>query len=130
MITTDNQQGFTIIEVMIAITVFAIGILALNIMQTSSIKGNSASNRLSGRTSWATDQIEQIVGWNYTDPRLTDDGNATSVDGTANSPNNIYSITWSVTNNTPITDTKTITITTYSLNNDNSTFTYIKAKPL
>ncbi len=57
------QDGFTIIEIMIAITVFAIGILAINIMQTSSIKGNYASNKLSGRTSWASDQIEQIVGW-------------------------------------------------------------------
>ena len=42
---TGGQDGFTLIEVMIAVAVFAIGILSLSVMQTSAINGNASANR-------------------------------------------------------------------------------------
>ena len=45
---TSNQQGFTLIEVMIAIVVLAIGILGVVTMQTSTTGFNSTAHALTG----------------------------------------------------------------------------------
>ena len=57
--------GFTLIEVLIAITVFAIGILAVITMQTSGVSGNARAQRISNATSKAADQMEILLSTAY-----------------------------------------------------------------
>lgn len=113
------KKGFTIIEIMIAITVFAIGIISINILQTISIRGNSAAKWISGRTNWASYQIEQLEQENY----------ATITNGSANSTLGDYKATWTVVDDSPITGTKTITMeitNTGDVSTKSTFFTWIK----
>lgn len=76
-----NQQGFTLIEILIAVTVFAIGILAVASMQISSIKGNSSASGLTEAATLAEEKMEELMAIGYDDARLIDtDGDGTNQD--------------------------------------------------
>jgi type IV pilus modification protein PilV len=94
----SNQRGFSLIEILIAITVFAIGILAVGKMQITAIKGNSFANDLTEATTLAQDRMEKLIGLPYTD---IEDTNAT---------NGRYNISWNITTDHPIDNTKTIRV--------------------
>ena len=66
------EQGFTLIEILIAITVFAIGILAVGKMQITAIQGNSRANQLTEAVTLAQSKIEELISLNYNDPLLAD----------------------------------------------------------
>jgi len=61
----NNTRGFTLVEVMIAISIFTIGILAIASMQISAINGNDSANNLTGATTWAQDRIEELLALPY-----------------------------------------------------------------
>ncbi|MEW6518818.1 MAG: prepilin-type N-terminal cleavage/methylation domain-containing protein [Thermodesulfobacteriota bacterium] len=133
-IATSRQSGFTLIEVLIAVAIFTIGILAVNAMQTAAIKGNSSANRITESSSWASDRIETLIGLNYSDADLDDDdGDGTgedanndgtdddggnfglddtgaNADGTSASPDGSYTINWNVAVNYPFPDIKTVNV--------------------
>lgn len=73
-----NNRGFTLTEIMIALAVFTVGILAVNTMQTASIKGNSKARQITEVSNLASDRIEKIIALDYDDPPLSD----TNKDGT------------------------------------------------
>jgi prepilin-type N-terminal cleavage/methylation domain-containing protein len=77
MLTTTKENGFTLIEVMIAIVVLSIGIFSTYHMQVSSIQGNANASRLTGASTLALDQIEQILSWDFADPRFNNNENIT-----------------------------------------------------
>ena len=64
----NSESGFTLIEALIALAVLTIGILALNAMQVSAIRGNSTSNSLSVATSVARDGFERLMNVDEDDP--------------------------------------------------------------
>ena len=101
----SNQKGFSLIEILIAITVFAIGILAVGGMQITAIKGNSFANDLTKATTLAQDRMEKLIGLSYDDDSLDDtaDHNATDPDGR-------YNISWNIATDHPIDNTKTIRV--------------------
>jgi type IV pilus assembly protein PilV len=72
-IKIDNQKGFTLLEVLIGLVIFAVGILGVNAMQIASIKGNSKGRQISEATNIGSDQIEQILSWVYNHQALIDD---------------------------------------------------------
>ncbi|SHO45685.1 prepilin-type N-terminal cleavage/methylation domain-containing protein [Desulfopila aestuarii] len=120
-ISSFNEKGFTLIEVLIAIIILAIGIIALAGMQGTSIKGNKHANSITTSSTWAADTVEQIFALDY-DSLVT--GNRTSSDG-----NN--TIAWTVTSETPLPDTKSVLITVTNNNvaeYASVTISYIKAK--
>ncbi len=86
--TKNNNSGFTLIEVMIALVILLIGILSLYGMQITSIKGNSAANQVTTASTLALDQIEQILSWADDDARLLS-GDPFVPDGYEN-----YTISW------------------------------------
>lgn len=80
-IAQDNQKGFTLIEVMIAMLVLSIGILGVAIMQVTAIKGNSFSIGLTEAATFAENKMEELAVLAYDDVDLDDDdGDGTNQD--------------------------------------------------
>ncbi len=76
-----DEKGFTLVEVLVAIAVLTIGILAMQMMQGQSIDSNSTSGNISEKSMLAAAQIEQILNLPYNDPLLADtDGDGTDQD--------------------------------------------------
>jgi len=100
-----KEDGFTLIEVLIAITIFAVGLLAVAGMQTSAIRMNSTAGKLTNLSTWGMDKIEELSALPYSDPLLDSAGN----------PHQElledYTISWTVIDNNPVTNTKNITVT-------------------
>jgi type IV pilus modification protein PilV len=99
-----TNEGFTLIEVMVALVVFAFGIIAVLAMQTTAIRGGHQSQNLTKAASFGADVIERsIVRPDYED---VDDGNAT---------NGKYNAVWTVTpqpaNTGKFSDTKAVNLT-------------------
>ena len=101
-----EQNGFTLLEVIIALFIFSIGLLAVASMQMTAIKGNYFSGTLTEATNWAADQMETLMSLPYADI-----DSAAEDDPDVSDPDDIYSITWSVADDDTTNNTKTITIT-------------------
>ena len=114
---SKKDEGFTLIEVLIAITIFAVGLLAVASMQLSAIKVNSTAGQITTRITWAQDKLEELMALPYSDPWIEDLGDPPSGTDTAGNahqattPDGYYTISWTVTNNTPVSSTKLITVT-------------------
>ena len=68
---TKNQNGFTLVELLVALVIFAVGILGVATMQITSIKGNSKGRLISEASNLAADRIEIFMSLKYS--TLTDD---------------------------------------------------------
>jgi len=106
----SNEKGFSLIEILIAITVFAIGILAVAKMQITAIKGNSFANDLTEATTLAQDRMEKLIGLSY-DDTILDDTTATADHSDTNNPvDGRYNIFWNIVSDYPIINTKAIKV--------------------
>lgn len=103
--TLEKKDGYTLIEVLIALTIFAVGLLAVAGMQTSAIRMNSTAGILTNLSTWAMDKIEELAALPYSDPLLSSAGNPHQ------EQLGDYTISWTVIDNNPITNTKNITVT-------------------
>jgi len=83
-------RGFTLIEVLIVMTIFSIGILAVAAMQMTSTKGNASARRMTEATALAEKQIENLMLLPY-DHAYLDPTNNPHV--SAQGP---YSVNWNV----------------------------------
>ena len=111
-----NDAGFSLIEVLVALMILSIGILGISLMQLRAIWGNSTANHLSEATVFGSDQIEQILSWDYNDARLNSSNNSEQYNGKqwdGHDTDNNYDVYWEITDNTPITGSKTIDVTVY-----------------
>ena len=63
-----NEEGFTLIEVIIALGVVAIGILSLMALQLNTIKGNAFANTMTRATYTGSDVIELLLAMPYNNP--------------------------------------------------------------
>lgn len=129
----NKETGFTLVELMIAIVIFSIGLLAVSSMQVGAIKGNCTANGITQGATWAENQVERLIGLAYDDPELTDtDGDGTNQDAdddgddddggnfglddddTATADNFVtqegYTVCWNVAENVIINNTKTVNI--------------------
>ena len=98
-----NQKGFTLIEVCFAISILSIGLLGMASMQVSSINGNASAGYVTDGTTLAGDQLEKLMALPYTDADLSAGAHSVLTTG--------YTIGWSVTDDSPYDDTKTIRLT-------------------
>ena len=85
-----NDEGYTLIEVLIAIAILSIGLLAIATMQVSSIRVNDTARRMTRRATIAQDRLEYLMSLGYKNAVLTSGGHT---DGSAPSG---YTISWTV----------------------------------
>jgi type IV pilus assembly protein PilV len=85
-----NDKGYTLIEMLIAIAILSVGLLAVATMQISSIRVNDTARRMTRRATMAQDRLEYLMSLGYTNAVLT---SGTHTDGSAPSG---YSISWTV----------------------------------
>jgi type IV pilus modification protein PilV len=124
METLKKQGGFTLIEVLIALTIFAVGLLAIAAMQTSAIQMNSTAGNLTDLSTLGMDRLEGLIGLPYTANQL-DPLNSPFTDATAPAG---YSVTWTVAP-TAAPNTKLITLTVAS-KGKRLTLTCVRAQSL
>jgi type IV pilus assembly protein PilV len=98
------EEGFTLIEIMIALVVMSIGLTALAAVQISAIRGNAFSKRMTTAVSIADGKMEQIKNGSYASIISE---SATQV--TQSNMNFTRQVT--VTNNSPLANTKTVNVT-------------------
>jgi type IV pilus assembly protein PilV len=144
-----NDQGFTLIEIMIAMVIFAIGILSVAALQTKATKGNISANRSTRAFTWCSDRMETLMSLPYASvvadaPAQTADGIDNDYDGQideagesgdiniawtvvnndgapGNPPLNTISITVTVIWQTPMGQQKTVNLTTVRARNATAT---------
>ena len=95
------QRGFTLIECLVSMAVFLIVIMGLSSTTVMVIKGNSFSQTMSVATALATDKVESLQNMGYDDV----------ASGGPETWQTIYTRQWTVTNNSPVSNTKTIAVT-------------------
>lgn len=110
-----GNDGFTLIETLIATAILVIGIFSLYLMQTTSVKYNATASGITTSSTWAADRIEQLLALDFDDQRLADDddptdlapvvpGNGTAglndtsatADGRVVSPDGNYTVFWNI----------------------------------
>ena len=127
-----SEAGLTLVEVAVAVALFAIGILAVGTMQITSLHSTGSTRGNTEASALATRQIERLIGQaqerragqNYygyiDDPELRDtdkDGIAGLADSTEESADHhrddlhpVYRVYWNVAENHPMVGTKTIRV--------------------
>ena len=98
-----GHRGFTLIEVLIAMAIFSIGILAVGTLQITSTNSNASARIHTEEYTWVVDQIERLTALPYDDTDLTT-GDHSDVRGP-------YNISWTVVDDTPVAGAKRITVT-------------------
>jgi prepilin-type N-terminal cleavage/methylation domain-containing protein len=134
----NNNRGFTLIEIMIAMVIFVVGMLSVAAMQTSATKGNNTANRSTRAFTWCSDRMEVLMSLPYGHLSLnegehsitgdaetitqTTDGIDNDYDGQIDEvgENGVVTITWNVVDNDGVTgsppppdNTKSIAVTVF-----------------
>ncbi len=123
----QNTKGFSLIEVLIAMAIFAIGALALAKMQIVSMSGNSTARRITGAATLAEAKLEELKSLPYSHADLTDkdasgdagfgaaglDDEDADADGSETGivmmgPR--YDVFWNVAEDSPVSNCKTIRV--------------------
>ena len=94
-----HQQGYSLVEVMVAILILTIGLLALAKMQTQAVASNSFGSQLTQATFLAQDKLEELrllnecylavlatpeLGWTVEDQNVVNNYNSQLSDSVAN----------------------------------------------
>lgn len=115
-----DSAGFSLLEVVIAVSIFAVGILAVASMQIATIKSNTSATGNTRAIECASDRVERLMSLSYSDAALTannytlaqaSDGIDNDNDGVIdeNGETGNLSISYNVVNNASPANTKTIT---------------------
>jgi prepilin-type N-terminal cleavage/methylation domain-containing protein len=68
-----KQEGWTLIEVLVAVIVLTVGLLAVGTMQISAIRGNFMGGNTSIALTLASERMEDLLNRRYDDPFLNDE---------------------------------------------------------
>jgi type IV pilus assembly protein PilV len=99
----NNNKGFTLIEVMVALTILSIGLLAVGAMQISAINGNKAALDISEASFIAESKLEELLSVQF--------DTLVAVTNASDTSNTRYTINWDVSDNAAPNNTKTIDVT-------------------
>jgi type IV pilus assembly protein PilV len=101
-----NKNGFTLLEVLIAIVILSIGLLGMASLTVGIINGNKFSKEVTTATTLAQDQIEDIRRTSYASV-------ASQTKAVLSTPYNEYKREVTVTDGSPASGMKTVTIKVY-----------------
>lgn len=110
-----REGGFTLIEVIVAISILTVGLLAVASMQMAAIRGNFFAYRTSEATTLAQDRLEYLLSLPYDDTLLEDgDGKGDPIPNDTDWANHHQAlnviITYDVAVDSPIAGAKRITV--------------------
>ena len=115
----SRKDGFTLIETLVAMAIFTIGILGIFGFQTAAIKENRVANSITTGTAWAADKVEYLLGLSYTHDLLAVTGTCTSLPDSASAAQSLptdhqepisdndhvgYTVYWAVANDCMLTN--------------------------
>ena len=109
MMTNERCSGLTLIEVLVALFLIAIGLLAVAPMFVHSIQGNAAGGDFGSVGALALDQMEELRGLNYLG--LVPGGSLTSNQaGYFDNSTPGYLVRWEIIDNTTPPGTRIINV--------------------
>ncbi len=117
MMKIQREEGFTLLEVLMAVTVFAVGFSAALSMQLTSTKTNASSRLITEETISGSGQMEQLMGLPFTHQDLLDlvlKADAEGLPEPEDDPEidmGRYNISWTVQDSFPAAGTKTVSMT-------------------
>jgi type IV pilus assembly protein PilV len=89
-----SDGGFSLVELMIAIAIFSIGVMAVASLQVSAIAGNGGARKIADELVVAETLLEELMAQQYTHADLDPAGN--SHQRTPVGPDNAYTADWQV----------------------------------
>lgn len=117
-----QNKGFSLIEVLIAITIFAVGLLAVASMQFTSIKGNFIARNVTEAITLGQAKAEELYTLPYDHSDLTAGVHTQNL--------GYYNYNWTVVDNDVLNNTKTITLVVqYTMNGVLKQAQIVMAKP-
>ena len=103
-----NSKGFSLIEVLIALVILAISLLALAGLMATTVRNNSFGGHVTEASTLAQDKLEEFRAMRWDDVQATPPGPETDPVSKIGSTGIVYTRNWNVAQNGNI---KTITIT-------------------
>ena len=104
----DNQRAFTLIEILIAMAIFSIGILGMVSLQISTARNTKSGDVVTQATMLARNQIETLK--RVSDVTTLANGAETNIDPQGN-PGGIFSRSWTISNPLGGSNTRQIAVT-------------------
>ena len=95
-----KEEGYTLIETLIAIAILAFGLMAVATMQITAIKTNAVASGISQGLTLGQAKVEELMNLPYS---ALSDGSSSSTDGK-------YTVLWNVAVNVPVISSKTIRV--------------------
>lgn len=69
----SSENGFSLMEVLIALSIFSLGILSIGLLQEQSSFSNVSSGNIMENVSMSVDRLEKLMSLEYNDPGLSTD---------------------------------------------------------
>jgi type IV pilus assembly protein PilV len=104
----NSSRGFSLLEVLLGITVFMIGMLGVTALNISSLKSNTFSGNMSEAVIIAGDKLEKLMAIDFEDGDLAAGDHSESYVA----KNNLtYTVSWNVVADEPLPEkTKTVNV--------------------
>ena len=106
MVSIENNKGFTLIEVLVAMVILSVGLLGTAALITGIINSNKLSNRITNATTLAQDKMEEIKRDGYSNA-------ANEARAFLPFPDDKYEREVTVVDASPAANMRTVTVTVY-----------------
>jgi prepilin-type N-terminal cleavage/methylation domain-containing protein len=106
----DSEAGFTLLEVIAAVSILTVGLLAVASMQTAAIQSNDKAYRVTEGTTWAQNRLEYLMALPYDDPLLSIEPDEKADPTSTPQVPDGYTITYNVEGMPPFENIKLITV--------------------
>ena len=107
-----GQQGFSLVELLVAMTILSVGLFALAQMQTVAAKNSAIAHKISASTFLCQEALEDIMSWSPDNASLNADAaNVVYANNVQVAGGGAFNITYSTTRNTPAIGTTRVVVT-------------------